>query len=118
MPLIRSDCPECTKTGFMFGGVCKDCHKKKVEKGNGNMIKKMTWNEFQSSGLLGFTNQFLHLFGMALIVEADDNGEIQNACPAYCKFRGFDEDSTDGIYKNMTKYLENNIGRLKEEVNS
>ena len=46
------------------------------------MITKKSWKEFRESGLLFITNQFLHIFGYALVYSFDDNGEIEEVYPA------------------------------------
>ena len=44
--------------------------------------------------------------------------KIIDAYPARVKFRGFDEETTDKGYYNVTKYLEANISELLKECES
>ena len=68
-----------------------------------SMISEKSWDEFRASGLLWWTNRFLHLFGWSLVVEIDDNTvplgghpsiaeNVTRVYPAHCKFRGFSVD--------------------------
>lgn len=80
------------------------------------MVNKRTWSEFRETGLLWFANSILHMFGWAIVVEMNDNGEITNACPARVKFRGFSEDRNTKGYIQVSKYLKENIDELLEEA--
>ena len=40
------------------------------------MSEKKTWAEFRNTGLLLFTNSFLHIFGWAITLEMEDNKVI------------------------------------------
>lgn len=87
------------------------------------MIKEKTWSDFRETGLFVILNQFLHVFGWALVAECDidsKTGEeiLLRVYPARCKFRGFGEESTDQAYKKVTKYLKSNIKALEKETNS
>ncbi|WP_288682243.1 hypothetical protein [uncultured Eubacterium sp.] len=80
------------------------------------MIKKKSWKEFKDSGLLWWINMILHIFGWAIVLELDDNGEVVETYPARVKFRGFaEENNTDG-YINVSKYMKNNASELLEEA--
>lgn len=78
------------------------------------MVDKKTWKEFKESGLLWWINSLLHMFGWAIVISIDD-GEITEAYPARVKFRGFDEKSNTEGYKNVSKYLLDNIQELEKE---
>lgn len=80
------------------------------------MITKKTWAEFKESGLLWFINSILHMFGWAIVVELDDNGEITNAYPSRVKFRGFSEDRNTKGYIQVSEYLKENIDELLKEA--
>ena len=45
-------------------------------------MEEKTWKEFRESGLLWFVNTILHLFGWAIVVYKNDNGDIVNVSPA------------------------------------
>lgn len=70
------------------------------------MTEERTWNEFRKSGLLWWVNRALHLFGWAIVVEMNDDGErVKRAYPARCKFRGFVEESETRGFRNLTNYM-------------
>ena len=79
-------------------------------------MEEKTWEEFRESGLLWFVNTILHLFGWAIVVFKNDNGEIEKVSPARVNWRGFSEESNDKGYKNVTKFLSENIEDLVKEV--
>ena len=79
------------------------------------MITKKTWKEFREVGLLFITNQFLHIFGYALVYDFDDNGELREVYPARVKFRGFGEEQIEDGYKRISKYMKDNADELEKE---
>jgi hypothetical protein len=79
------------------------------------MVSKKTWEEFRETGLLFYINQILHVFGWAIVVNVDDNGNIINAYPARVKFRGFSTDVVDKGYTQVTQYLKANVDELLSE---
>ena len=79
------------------------------------MITRKSWKEFRESGLLFITNQFLHIFGYALVYSFDDNGEIEEVYPARVKFRGFGEKQIEEGYQKISKYMMDNAVELEEE---
>ena len=82
------------------------------------MIHKKSWEEFKNSGLLWFTNSILHMFGWSIVVEVDEETKtIKEAYPARVKFRGFSEKSNTKGYRNVSKYLQENIDELVKETN-
>ena len=81
------------------------------------MIEEMSLKEFRDSGLLWYINQQLHLFGVALTVEIDDNNEPTRIYPAKCKFRGFSEEVNTNGYKKVTNYLNQHSDELLEDCN-
>lgn len=81
------------------------------------MIKRKEWKEFRDVGLLFVINQFLHLFGQAIVFRFSEKNEVIEVYPARVKFRGFDQKSTSEGYEKITKYLKENIKELDEEVN-
>lgn len=79
-------------------------------------MEKKTWEEFRKSGLLWFVNTILHLFGWAIVIYKNDNGDIENVSPARVSWRGFNEESNEKGYKNVTKFLSENIEDLLKET--
>lgn len=82
---------------------------------NEEMIKEMSLKEFRDSGLLWYINQQLHLFGVALTVEINDNNEPIRLYPARCKFRGFSEEVNTNGYKKVSKYLNQHSEELLKD---
>lgn len=80
------------------------------------MIKRKTWEEFRSTGLLWFINQTLHVFGWAIVVEMDKDGKLTDAYPARVKFRGFNEQSQEKGYINISEYMNKNSEELLKEA--
>lgn len=76
------------------------------------MIEEIKIEDFQDSGLLWMVNQQLHLFGMALVVEYDEDLKAKRMYPAKCKFRGFAEGDNDKGYKRVTEYMIQNASDL------
>lgn len=80
-------------------------------------LYKKTWKEFRATGLLWWINRTLHLFGWAICFDfEDDKKTIKEVYPARCKFRGFDDKSESKGFKNLTKYLKNNVEKLEKET--
>lgn len=79
------------------------------------MITRKSWKEFRESGLLFITNQFLHIFGYALVYSFDDNGEIEEVYPARVKFRGFGDKQIEEGYQKISKYMSDNAVELEKE---
>ena len=81
------------------------------------MVNKKSWNEFRSTGLFMFINTILHAFGWAIVVNADDKGDVVDAFPARVKFRGFDGDDQTEMHKKIGIYLKDNADQLSKEAN-
>ena len=79
-------------------------------------MEEKTWKEFRESGLLWFVNTILHLFGWAIVVYTNDNGDIENVSPARVSWRGVSGELNEKGYKSITKYLSENIEDLLKEV--
>jgi len=82
-----------------------------------NKLEEKEWREFRETGLLAFTNTILHVFGWAIALEVDKDGEVISAKPARTQYRGFNEESQDRMFKNITNYLKNNINNLVDDLN-
>jgi len=80
------------------------------------MVERRTVKEFRETGLLVLVNQFLHIFGWALVVEVDDNGKVIDFFPAYCKFRGFSNETTMRAYQRVTKHIADRLPSLLKDI--
>lgn len=81
------------------------------------MVTPKNWNEFRKTGLALIINQFLHIFGWAIVFEVnEETGEVTSCYPARVKFRGFDERTTEEAYRNVSQYMEDNAKELNEEA--
>jgi len=79
------------------------------------MMTEITWEEFRKSGLLLLVNQFLHIFGLAIVVYMEYDKVIRTY-PARVKFRGFAGKSLDKAYINISKYMKEHGKELYDEV--
>ena len=80
------------------------------------MVTKMDWKTFQDNGLLWWVNRTLHLLGWAIVLVQEKDGTISSAYPARVKWRGFSgKDETEGFRK-VTRFMEMNALRLREEA--
>lgn len=83
-----------------------------------SVIRK-SWSEFRKTGLFLMVNQFLHIFGWAIVLEINQDTEEVTACyPARVTFRGFDEEDVTDAYKGVSAYLKDNIDEINEEAQS
>ena len=80
------------------------------------MLHKKNWRQFRNAGLLWWVNRQLHLIGWAIVTDIDDKGEVVNAYPAKCKFRGFSEGSEEKGFKLLTKHMRNNMKTLLKDA--
>ena len=80
------------------------------------MVNKKTWQEFRDTGLLLLVNQFLHIFGWAIVLEVDGD-KIVTSYPARVRFRGFDTKSCSNAYKKVSRYMSENASELEAEAN-
>ena len=78
-------------------------------------VSEKTWKDFRETGLLLLMNQFLHIFGWAVVMEINDNKDVIRAYPARVKYRGFSEGSTANAHKKISDYMLKNAKTLKEE---
>lgn len=77
---------------------------------------KEGWEELRSSGLLWVVNSFLHLFGLCLVYDFDDETkELNRVFVSHTRFRGFSPECNDRGYKHVTEYMKNNADRLYRE---
>ena len=80
------------------------------------MVEKLTWEEFKSSGLLWFVNSILHLFGRAIVFEYTKNKKLKRVYFARCRYRGFDTQSIEKGFVNLTNFLSKNMKELKKDM--
>lgn len=76
-----------------------------------NYLEEISLDEFRNNGFLWFINSILHVFGIALVVDTENN----RMYPARCKFRGFTEELNTKGYENLTKYMKENAEELLED---
>ena len=80
---------------------------------------KKNWEEFRETGLLTFINQFLHIFGWAIVLSYDDKtNELKEVYPARVSSRGFAYESQIRAYKKLTNYMSENAAQLKKEIDT
>lgn len=79
------------------------------------LMKEVSLSEFSNSGLLWYINQQLHLFGMCIAIEYEDDVPVR-LYPARCRFRGFEEETNELGYARVSDYLLKNIEELAEEA--
>jgi len=81
------------------------------------MINKKSWQEFRESGLLWWINMILHTFGWAIVIDVEDDGSVSDAYPARVKFRGFGEKYNEIGYRQVSKFLLENMSEITREAN-
>jgi hypothetical protein len=81
-------------------------------------IKEATWREFQDSGLLWFVNRMIHLFGWSIVFEyEDETSEVPTRVyPAKNSCRGFDYETEDKGFANLTEHMKNNVDAWLKDV--
>lgn len=77
---------------------------------------RKTWKEFQETKLLWWVNRTLHLFGWAIVMVQESDGEISDVYPARVSYRGFSDSSESDGFTQLTEYLRNNIDELNQEI--
>ena len=88
-----------------------------MEKEDIKWTEERSWEEFRNSGLLWFINRFLHLFGWAIAVEMEEGSEqVIRSFPIRCRYRGFDIDSEERGFKNVTNFLKGNVDDLLKDT--
>lgn len=82
------------------------------------MLRKSNWEAFRKAGMLWFVNRMLHIFGWALVFEFTDGGKLKDVYPSRTKFRGFCSKEEDKGFKNVSKFMVKNAGRLLKDCGS
>lgn len=85
---------------------------------NDTPVVLKTWDDFRKTGLFLFVNQFLHIFGWALVLECDKKNSVIGVKPARVVFRGFDSKSVSEDHIKLADYIAKNADQLKIEANS
>lgn len=78
-------------------------------------ITKKTWDEFKNTRLLWWVNRTLHLFGWCIILEMD-KGIVSSVYPARVTFRGFNAETEEKGYLELSEYLKNNINDIHGDI--
>lgn len=102
----------CVFKNGKWAEVSETIAKEQAEK---ELIERKDWNEFRNTGLFLLLNQFLHIFGWALVVNIENN-VVTECYPARVKFRGFDEKSSSEAYVKISKYMSEKGKELENEV--
>jgi hypothetical protein len=82
-----------------------------------NPVHPMDLKAFKDTGLLLLVNQFLHIFGWAIVLDQEDDGTFSRMYPARTSFRGFDSKNTDIAYRQISRYMRENADVLEKEAN-
>ena len=77
---------------------------------------KEYWAEFRRTGLLWWVNRSLHLFGWAITLAYDNEGQIISVFPQRVTYRGFSREDEETGFKEVHNYLDSNIEQLKKEI--
>lgn len=68
------------------------------------MINKISWKKFRDSGMLWWINMILHTFGLAIVLDIEDE-EVKDVYPARVKYRGFGEKNNTEGYIKVSEYM-------------
>lgn len=83
---------------------------------NSEMVSRRTWQEFRDAGLVWWANRILHVFGWAIILQVDNDGEIADVFPARVKFRGFNEEWEAKCHIQLSEWMQENAQALLDEA--
>ena len=78
-------------------------------------VRRISWDEFRKYGFLRFVNLFLHIFGIALVLQVEDDGTT-TVYPARVKYRGFPTEAITLGYQHISKFMEENASELLKEA--
>ena len=78
-------------------------------------VRRISWDEFRKYGFLRFVNLFLHIFGIALVIQVEDDGTT-TVYPARVKYRGFPTEALTLGYQQISKFMEENASELLKEA--
>ena len=80
------------------------------------MFERISWEDFKNNEMVWFVNTILHVFGLAIVFDYDEDNNLKEVYPARCKFRGFPEDVNSKNYIKVTEYLKANIDDLMKDI--
>jgi len=80
------------------------------------MVRPMSWETFQATGLLWWINRILHTFGWAIVLEAEEDGTIMKAYPARVRYRGFDRATEETGFIKVSGYMASQGDNLAREI--
>lgn len=75
---------------------------------------EMEWQDFIDHGFLWLINMNLHVFGIAIAYQYDNEDKI-SVFPIKTDFRGFAEKTNETYYEKITDYIVENATSLKED---
>lgn len=78
------------------------------------MVNRISWKKFRDSGMLWWINMILHTFGLAIVLDIEDE-EVKDVYPARVKYRGFGEKNNTEGYIKVSEYINKNAGILLDE---
>ncbi len=81
-------------------------------------MTRMTWDEFRTSKLLWACNRWLHLFGVTIVLETDESGEVVDVYPARVSYRGFSREVEEEGFTGLHGWLADNITAIKAGTDS
>lgn len=77
-------------------------------------VRRISWDEFRKYGFLRFVNLFLHIFGIALVLQVEDDGTT-TVYPARVKYRGFPTEALTLGYQQISQFMVENAHELLKE---
>jgi hypothetical protein len=80
-----------------------------------NPIVEKTWDEFHNTGLLFLVNSVLHVFGWAIAIARNDQGEAVKIFPARTVFRGFSDNVVTQSHIKLADYIKSNGAEIRED---
>ena len=92
----------------------KDNPPKYLEPGT---VDQRTWKELRETGLLLLINQFLHIFGWAIVMRySEEDDRLLDVFPARVKHRSFRAEAIYSSYRKIATYMKNNAENLEKEA--
>lgn len=79
-------------------------------------IKRITWEAFRDNKLLWYCNRILHIFGIAIVFETDEHGNVIEVYPAEVTFRGFSPEREQAGYEGIAKFISKQVHAGKIDI--